>query len=128
MSSEFIIYSDHEALKHIHSQKKLDRRHAQWSQFKESYHYALRHKLSTENKVAIALGRRNHLLTTLLVEVTGFESLKEDYAIDKDFGSIYCGLVGGMTKEQPSCSLHDGYIFWGTKLCIPDSSYREFLI
>jgi hypothetical protein len=33
---EFVIHSDHESLKHIRSQGKLNRRHAKWVEFNES--------------------------------------------------------------------------------------------
>lgn len=42
----------------------------------ESCHYVLKHKSGTANKVDDALSRRNRLLTTLVVEVTGFESIR----------------------------------------------------
>jgi hypothetical protein len=34
---EFVIHSDHESLKHIHSQGKLNCRHAKWVEFIESF-------------------------------------------------------------------------------------------
>lgn len=33
LSKESILYSDHEALKYLSSQQKLNRRHATWSEF-----------------------------------------------------------------------------------------------
>jgi hypothetical protein len=60
---EFVIYSDHESLKHIHSQGKLNRRHAKWIEFIESFPYVIKHKKLKESVIADALSRRYVLLT-----------------------------------------------------------------
>ena len=41
---EFVIHSDHESLKHIKSQAKLNRRHAKWVEFIENFPYVIKHK------------------------------------------------------------------------------------
>jgi len=41
---EFVIHSDHETLKYIRSQAKLNRRHAKWVEFIESFPYVIKHK------------------------------------------------------------------------------------
>ena len=41
---EFVIHSDHESLKHIRSQAKLNKRHAKWVEFIESFPYVIKHK------------------------------------------------------------------------------------
>ncbi|XP_012702858.1 uncharacterized protein LOC105914754 [Setaria italica] len=55
---EFVIHSDHESLKHIRSQAKLNRRHARWVEFIESFPYVIKHKKGKENVIADALSRR----------------------------------------------------------------------
>ncbi|KAL0451549.1 UNVERIFIED_CONTAM: Retrovirus-related Pol polyprotein from transposon.6 [Sesamum latifolium] len=55
---EFVIYSDHEALKYIKSQSKLSRRQAKWVEFIESFPYVIKYKKGKENIVADALSRR----------------------------------------------------------------------
>ncbi|WVZ93502.1 hypothetical protein U9M48_039474 [Paspalum notatum var. saurae] len=54
---EFIIHSDHEALKHIRTQTNLNRRHATWVEFIESFPYIIKHKNGKENVIADALSR-----------------------------------------------------------------------
>jgi hypothetical protein len=54
---EFIIHSDHEALKHICSQTNLNRRHATWVEFIESFPYIIKHKNGKDNIIADALSR-----------------------------------------------------------------------
>jgi hypothetical protein len=52
---EFVIHSDHESLKHIRSQGKLNHRHAKWVKFIESFSYIIKHKKGKENVIADAL-------------------------------------------------------------------------
>jgi hypothetical protein len=62
---KFVIYSYHESLKHIQSQAKLNRRHAKWFEFIESFPYVIKHKKGKENIIADALSRH---YTMLLVQ------------------------------------------------------------
>jgi hypothetical protein len=41
---EFIIHSDHESLKHIRDQAKLNKYHAKWVEFIETFSYIIKHK------------------------------------------------------------------------------------
>ncbi|WVZ52679.1 hypothetical protein U9M48_003716 [Paspalum notatum var. saurae] len=47
---EFVIHSDHESLKHIRSQAKLNKRHAKWVEFIESFPYIIKHKKGKDNE------------------------------------------------------------------------------
>jgi hypothetical protein len=49
------IHSDHESLKHIRSQAKLNRRHAKWVEFIKSFPYVIKHKKGKDNVIADAL-------------------------------------------------------------------------
>ncbi|XP_060676296.1 uncharacterized protein LOC132805403, partial [Ziziphus jujuba] len=44
MPKEFVIHTDHESLKHIKGQGKLNRRHAKWIEFIETFPYVIRYK------------------------------------------------------------------------------------
>nr|XP_025625248.1 uncharacterized protein LOC112717433 [Arachis hypogaea] len=89
LPKEFILSTDHESLKHINSQQKLNRRHATWSEFRQSFPILLKHKSGTQNKVADALSRRHTLLSTLQINVVGFDIVRELYEGDQDFGEIW---------------------------------------
>ncbi|XP_062230062.1 uncharacterized protein LOC133927630 [Phragmites australis] len=58
LPKEFVIHSDHEALKYLKSQGKLNRRHAKWIEFIETFPYVVKHKRGKDNIVADALSRR----------------------------------------------------------------------
>ncbi|GKV27101.1 hypothetical protein SLEP1_g36308 [Rubroshorea leprosula] len=88
-SKEFILHSDHEALKHLNSQQKISHRHAAWSEFLQAYPFLLKYKSGVQNRVADALSRRHALLTSLQMKVTRFEVIKELYEDDPDFSNIW---------------------------------------
>ena len=86
---EFVIHTDHESLKHLKGQGKLNRRHAKWMEFIETFPYVIKYKQGKENIVADALSRRYALMSTLNAKLLGFEYIKELYANDDDFASVY---------------------------------------
>ena len=73
MSLKFVIYSNHEALHYLHSQKKLNIWHGSWVEFQQRYSFVVKHRMGVENKAADALIRRVSLLSVMNVKVTGFE-------------------------------------------------------
>ena len=92
LPQEFVLYSDHEALRYLNSQKKLNHRHGDWVEYLQAYSFVLKHKSRIENKAVDALSRRVTLLFIMSVEVTGFERLKEEYESCSEFGEIYLTL------------------------------------
>ncbi|XP_040967125.1 uncharacterized protein [Gossypium hirsutum] len=86
---EFVIHSDHKALKHIKGQHKLNRRHAKWVEYLESFPYVIKYKKGKDNIVADALSRRYTLLSYLDSKILGFALLKDSYVNYSDFGEIF---------------------------------------
>ncbi|RVW78197.1 Transposon Ty3-G Gag-Pol polyprotein [Vitis vinifera] len=81
---EFVIYTDHESLKHLKGQYKLNRRHALWVEFIGIFPYVIRYKQGKENIVAEVLSRMYILVSTLDEKLLGFEHIKELYPLDHD--------------------------------------------
>ncbi|KAK1682626.1 hypothetical protein QYE76_043474 [Lolium multiflorum] len=123
---EFIIHSDHEALKYLKAQSTLHKCLAKWVEFIESIPYIIKHKKGKDNIVADALSRKNMLLTQLDVKVSGLEILCDLYATDHDFAEPYrlCALGKAWEKYH----IHDGFLFRANKLCVPESSVRLLLL
>lgn len=55
----------------------------------QSFNFVVKYKTGWSNVVADALSRRTHLLAILDAKVLGFEMIKEQYATDPDFGTLY---------------------------------------
>ncbi|KAK1648968.1 hypothetical protein QYE76_066773 [Lolium multiflorum] len=124
---EFVIHSDHESLKYLKSQHNLNKRHAKWVEFIESFPYVIKYKKGKENVVADALSRKiTLLLTRLEFHILGLEEIKELYPSDVFFGPIFakCSVDHGFDDFY----LHDGYLFKANKICIPESSLRKLLL
>ncbi|WVZ63685.1 LOW QUALITY PROTEIN: hypothetical protein U9M48_013298 [Paspalum notatum var. saurae] len=113
---EFVIYSDHESLKHIKSQVKLNRRHAKWVEFIESFPYVIKHKKGKDNVIADALSRRYTTLLQLDHRIFGLESIKEQYAYDEDFKDIMLYCKEGRTWDK--YVINQGFVFRANRLCI----------
>ena len=123
---EFVIHSDHEALKYLKGQAKLNRRHAKWVEFIETFPYIVKYKKGKDNVVADALSRKSVLLNQLEVKVLGLESLKGLYNNDPKFSELYNHCKDGKGWEK--YHIHDGFLFRANKLCVPNSSVRLFLL
>ena len=125
VSKDFILYSDHEARKYINGQHKLKSRHAKWVEFLQAYSFSIRHKAGALNKVADALSRKQALISTMQVQIVGFEIFKELYGDDPDFAVIW-----KKCQYQPyqQFVLQDGFLFKENRLCIPKCSLRESII
>jgi hypothetical protein len=50
---KIVIHSDHESLKHIRSQVKLNKRHAKWVEFIETFPYIIKYK--KEKKISLPI-------------------------------------------------------------------------
>lgn len=123
---EFILFSDHQALKFLNSQSNVNRMHARWVTFIQRFTFTLKHKPGQLNKVADTLSRKVSLLITIRAKVIGFECLKELYAEDEDFRNTWSKCQQGLSHE--GMHIHEGYLFRGNQLCIPRSSLREQII
>jgi hypothetical protein len=122
---EFVIHTDHESLKHLRGQGKLNRRHAQWMEFIETFPYVIMYKQGKENIVADALSRRYALISTLNAKLLGFEYVKELYVNDADFASVFAACEKAAFGKFYRL---DGYLFRENRLCVPNSSMRELLV
>jgi hypothetical protein len=122
---EFVIHTDHEFLKHLKSQHRLNKRHARWVEFIETFPYVIWYRQGKENVVADALSRRYALLSTLDAKLLGFEHIKELYAKDHEF----CEEFRACEKITSGKFFRlDGFLFRENKLCVPNCSMRELLV
>ena len=108
--NDFILYLDHEALKHLNSQDKLSAQHAKWATYIQQFSFTIKHKAGALNKVPDALSRKSSLLITMQNKVLGFEFIKELLLTDSFFGPIVGDVATGGGKEY---ELFNGFLFKG---------------
>jgi hypothetical protein len=65
------------------------------------------------------------LLTTMSTRVAGFHAFTVMYAVDPSFGKIIQEVIDG---HRSDFILHNGYLFHGLQLCIPNCSLRQQII
>lgn len=122
---EFVIHSDHESLKYIKGQGKLNKRHAKWVEFLEQFPYVIKHKKGKGNIVADALSRRHALLSMLETKLICLECLKSMYENDETFGEIFKNCE---KFSENGFFRHEGFLFKENKLCVPKCSTRNLLV
>ena len=122
---EFVIHTDHESLKHLKGQHKLNKRHARWVEFIETFPYVIRYKQGRENVAADVLSRRYALIFTLDAKFLGFEHIKELYHDDHDFREVYSTCE---KSAEGKFYRYEGFLFRENKLCVPSCSIRDLLV
>ncbi|KAH9724534.1 hypothetical protein KPL70_007519 [Citrus sinensis] len=89
---EFVIHTNHESLKHLKGQYKLNKRHARWVEFIETFPYVICYKQGKENIVADALSRRQAkskvqpygLYTPLPISSAPWTDISMDFVLGDD--------------------------------------------
>ncbi|GKE25998.1 RNA-directed DNA polymerase [Tanacetum coccineum] len=104
---------------------QLKPRHAKWVEFIQAFSFVIRHKAGSNNQVVDALSRRHSLITTMQIQVQGFDSFHGLYCDHSDFREIWSKCDNGPFQQF---SKLDGYLFKGVRLCIPLFSLREAII
>ena len=100
MPKEFVLITDHIALKYVNTQKKLNNIHAKCVSFLQDYTFVMEHKSGRHNQVAGALSWCTVLLTTMENQVIGFFALKDLYASDNDFREIVEHLKNPISRNM----------------------------
>jgi hypothetical protein len=109
-------------LKHIRGQAKLNKHHAKWVEFIETFLYIIKHKKGKDNIIVNALSRHYTMLSQVDHKVFGLESIKELYATDFYFKDAYENCREGKTWNK--YVLHDGLLYRANMLCVFTSSIR----
>ena len=73
LPTKFVLFSDHQALRCLNSQKKLNARHPKWVEFLNEYSFVINHRSGIENKAADALSRLTVTLHRMSAHVIGFD-------------------------------------------------------
>lgn len=79
----------------------------------------IKHTSGASNRVADALSRRHSVLVVLRDFVPGFSTFVDLYPINSFFAWIFKDILAG---KNSAYSIHGEFLFWDSRLCIPDCS------
>lgn len=82
LPKKIAIQYNHEYLKHLLDQVRLNERHAKWTQFLKTFSYIIEYKNGNENMVAYALSRKHVFLSTFSFNLLDHECSKALYPKD----------------------------------------------
>ncbi|GJT78712.1 putative reverse transcriptase domain-containing protein [Tanacetum coccineum] len=88
---EFILFTDHDSLRHIRTQDKVSHKHGRWLAFLEKFTFVVKHKTGVSNRAADALSRRSGLLVTMQVDVPGLDVIRDMVIVDPYFSVVLQG-------------------------------------
>jgi len=125
LPKEFIIHTDHESIQYLNGQHKLDKRHAKWSAFLETFPYVIKYKKGKDNLVADALSRRPSILAVVESRFFGYDYLRDLYPNDSDFSEMYALCDKG---EHDKYARVHGLLYLDGRLCVPNCSLRASLV
>ena len=126
LCKEFVFYSYDQALKFLDFQKTINKMFARWYTFLQRFNFTIKHKYDKLNKVADALSRRASLLTVLSGKIVTYDALKDTYADDEDFSSIWQKCV--RHEDAGDFLISEGFLFKNNMLCLPKISITEAVI
>ncbi|GJX05545.1 RNA-directed DNA polymerase [Tanacetum coccineum] len=125
ISKEFILHSDHESLKYIQGQHKLQPCHAKWVEFIQAFTFTIKHKSARLNKGAGAHSRMHSLITSLQLKILGFDLIPDEYTSDPYFKELYASCQSHATGEY---HVLNGFLFKRQQLYVPCHSIRLTII
>lgn len=96
---EFILYTDHDAFKHLISHEKLSSCHASWISYLQQFTFVIKRTSGTSNHVADALSRSHSVMAILRVSVPSFSSFVDLYPTYLFFGRILEDTMAGRNSD-----------------------------
>ncbi|XP_073304174.1 uncharacterized protein [Primulina huaijiensis] len=116
------IFTDHQSLKYLFTQKELNMRQRRWIELLKDYDLTISYHPGKANKVADALSRKNESKITL-ASLSARPCLQETVKLNQDRDPELTKLKGqvGSGKFQ-DLQIDDGGVLWMKgRLCVPDS-------
>ncbi|GKA00778.1 putative nucleotidyltransferase, ribonuclease H, partial [Tanacetum coccineum] len=111
--------------RYIRTQDKVSHKNGCWLAFFEKFTIVVKHKTGVSNRAADALSRRSNLLVFMQVDVPRLDVIREQLTLDPYFSIV---LQGVQSRQKPDFNIHDGFLFKGNQLCIPDTSLHLKII
>ncbi|GKB02931.1 putative reverse transcriptase domain-containing protein [Tanacetum coccineum] len=74
---DFVLFTDHDSLRHIRTQDKVSHKHGCWLTFIEKFTFVVKHKSGVSYRAADAFSRRSNLLVSMQVDVPRLDVIRE---------------------------------------------------
>ena len=116
LGNPFIIRTDHQSIKYFMSQTKLSDKQMRWENFLSQFHFHIAHIPGKHNTVADALSRRPMANVVSVAYHNDLSSMVDVYDMDPDFANVMSAL--SMGKTQDPYVLKDGFLLYGSRLCV----------
>ncbi|GKA90834.1 putative nucleotidyltransferase, ribonuclease H [Tanacetum coccineum] len=78
---EFVLFTEHDSLRHIRTQDKVSHKHGRWLAFIKKFTFVVKHKTGVSNRAVDALSRRSNLLVSMQVDVPGLDVIRSQLCI-----------------------------------------------
>ena len=117
---------DHESLKYVKGQSKLNRRYAKWVEFIKTFSYVIKYEQGKNNIVADVVSKRYDLSTSLSAKILGFEHITELYRDDQDLRTIYASWLA--KKAVDDYYVFHNFLIKKSMLCIPKCSIKDLIL
>ena len=99
LGQHFDLRTDHRSLQYIFTQPNLNARQRRWMEFLCEYNFEVKYVQGKENKVADALSRRRHELSSLTLTVNLKEKIIQNLITDPWFFDVKSVIESGSNLE-----------------------------
>ncbi|GJX66695.1 putative reverse transcriptase domain-containing protein [Tanacetum coccineum] len=106
---EFVLFTDHDSLRHIHTQDKVSHKHGRWMAFIVKCIFVVKHQTHVSNRGDDALRRTSNLIVSMQVDVTRMDVIHV-FSINGKLTTYFVN-TSFVSMESPS-SLKDEEILW----------------
>nr|GEW21419.1 putative reverse transcriptase domain-containing protein [Tanacetum cinerariifolium] len=93
---EFVLFTDHNSLRHIRTQDTVSHKHGRWLAFLEKFTFVVKHKTGVSSRAVDALSRRTNLLVSMYIDVLGLDVIPEQLTLDPYFSIVLQGVQSGI--------------------------------
>ncbi|MCO5606721.1 hypothetical protein L7F22_060911 [Adiantum nelumboides] len=106
-------------------QTKIFDKQLRWANFLSRFHFHIAHIPGKHNQVADALSRRTRCNAAFAASHNDLTSMVDEYATDPNFCDVMSAIALGKTQEP--YVVQDGYLLYGSRLCVTKSSREKVM-
>lgn len=131
LRQHFELRTDHRSLQYIFTQPNLNARQRRWMEFLCEYNFEVKYIQGKENKVADALSRRRHELSSLTLSIDLKEKILQNLVLDPWFLDVKAVIDSGSSLEgrfKGYSISPKGLLWYRGSIYIPDVGDMRVLV